>query len=83
MWWVAEGVDEGKGAGRRKSTGAEGFLPTQLTCLLWLQGAESDIMNSLIMIVRLLDCQNDTPRLTTSAGCPIQRPEGHASRAIR
>ncbi len=41
MWWVAEGVDEGKGAGRRKSTGAEGFLPTQLTCLLWLQqGAE-------------------------------------------
>lgn len=47
MWWLAEGVDEGKVAvvaGKRKSTGAEGFLPTQqLTCLLWLQGAESDI----------------------------------------
>ncbi len=43
MWWLAEGVDEGKGVGKRKSTGAEGFLPTQLTCLLWLQGAESDI----------------------------------------
>jgi hypothetical protein len=50
MRWLTEGVDEGKGAGKRKSTGTESFLPTQLTCLLWLQGAESDIiMNSLII----------------------------------
>ena len=70
MWWLAEGVDEGRGAGKRKSTGAEGFLPTQLTCLLWLQGAESDIiMNSLIIcsITGLQAVKRHTPRLTTSA----------------
>lgn len=84
MWWLAEGVDEGKGAGKRKSTGAEGFLPTQLTCLLWLQGAESEsdiIMNSLIIcsIAGLQAVKRHTS--TYHLCCSCQRSESHASRA--
>jgi hypothetical protein len=76
MWWLAEGVDEGKVAVVQESGRVPAqkvsYLLSSLLAYYGRRGAESDIMNSLI-IVRLLDYslsiikRHTSTYLTTSA----------------